>query len=53
MNKVKVQTFNFKDQKVKDETVDFWSLDEVLENVLLQFAEGWLIKKIILEKVKA
>jgi hypothetical protein len=52
MNRVRVQTWNFKNEPVDDVTVDMWNLDEMIQQIYAKFSDGWNLKKIVLEKVK-
>jgi hypothetical protein len=53
MNKVRVQTWNFRDEIVDDKLLDVWTgLEDFLEDVYTRFSGGWQLKKIIIEKVR-
>jgi hypothetical protein len=52
MNKVRVQTWNFRDELVDDKTLDVWTgLEDFLESVYLRFSDRQL-KKFSVEKVR-
>jgi len=52
MNKVRVQTWNFRDEIVDDKLLDVWTgLEEFLESVYIRFSEKQL-KKFSVEKVR-
>lgn len=52
MNKVKIQTYDFKDQLIDDKILDIWTgLEEFMEDIYAKFLAGWQIKRIVIEKV--
>jgi hypothetical protein len=52
MNKVRVQTWNFKDEKVDDKVLDVWTgLEDFLDDVYTRF-NGQTLKRVSFEKVK-
>ena len=40
MNRVRVQSWNFKNEKIDDVTVDMWNLDEFIQQVYTRFSGG-------------
>jgi hypothetical protein len=52
MNKVRVQTWNFRDEIVDDKTLDVWTgLEDFLDDVYTRFS-GQTLKRVSFEKVK-
>jgi hypothetical protein len=52
MNKVRVQTWNFKGEIIDDKTLDVWTgLEDFLDDVYTRFS-GQTLKKVSFEKVK-
>jgi hypothetical protein len=53
MNKVRVQTWNFRNELVDDKLLDVWTgLEDFLEDVYTRFSGGWQLKRIVIEKVR-
>jgi hypothetical protein len=52
MNKVRVQTWNFRDEIVDDKTLDVWTgLEDFLDDVYTWFS-GRTLKRVSFEKVR-
>ena len=52
MNKVRVQTWNFRDEIVDDRVLDVWTgLEDFLDDVYTRFS-GRTVKRVSFEKVR-